>query len=284
MAPHSSTLAWKIPWTKEPGGLQSTGSLRVGHDWATSLSLSTFLHWRRKWQPTPVFLPGESQGPGSLVGCRLWGRTELNTTDVTWQQQQSKWMPILVWKWASTENTVIGTANKIALNFYKRIKCQVFIREMNVTVFHCSLQGVRIQGDRGWDGWMASPARCTWVWVSSGSWWRTGRPGVLQSTGLQKAGCDWAITTSEQVWGWMLHCAVGRKKAFLGSSHRQPEKIRQLTVAAEGMLTLPLALGEDKKEASEFVLNGASKAPPQTCWIKNSSQMVKTAIHFFLVS
>ena len=47
------------------------GSLRVGHDWATSLSLFTFLHWRRKWQPTPVFLPGESQGRGSLVGCRL---------------------------------------------------------------------------------------------------------------------------------------------------------------------------------------------------------------------
>ena len=53
MAPHSSTLAWKIPWTEEAGGLQSMGSLRVGHDWATSLSLFTFMHWRRKWQPTP---------------------------------------------------------------------------------------------------------------------------------------------------------------------------------------------------------------------------------------
>ena len=74
MAPHSSTLAWKIPWMEEPGGLQSMGSLRVGHDWAASLSLFTFMHWRRKWQPTPVFLPGESQGRGSLVGCRLWGR------------------------------------------------------------------------------------------------------------------------------------------------------------------------------------------------------------------
>ena len=58
-ATHSSTLAWKIPWTEEPGRLQSMGSLRVGHDWATSLSLSTFMHWRRKWQPTPVFLPGD---------------------------------------------------------------------------------------------------------------------------------------------------------------------------------------------------------------------------------
>ena len=72
MAPHSSTLAWKIPWTEEPGRLQSMGSLRVGHDWATSLSLFTFMHWRRKWQPTPVFLPGESQRQKSLVGCRLW--------------------------------------------------------------------------------------------------------------------------------------------------------------------------------------------------------------------
>ena len=83
MAPHSSTLAWKIPWTEEPGRLQSMGSLRVGHDLATSLSFFTFMHWRRKWQPTPVFLPEKSQGRGSLVGCRVWGRTELDTAEVT---------------------------------------------------------------------------------------------------------------------------------------------------------------------------------------------------------
>ena len=83
MASHSSTLSWKIPWTEEPGRLQSMGSGRVGHGWATSLLLFTFMHWRRKWQPTPVFLPGESQGQGSLVGCRLWGRTESNTTEAT---------------------------------------------------------------------------------------------------------------------------------------------------------------------------------------------------------
>ena len=65
MATHSSTLAWKILWTEEPGGLQSMESRRVGHDWATSLSRFTFMHWRRKWQPTPVFLPGESQGRGA---------------------------------------------------------------------------------------------------------------------------------------------------------------------------------------------------------------------------
>ena len=90
MAPDSSTLAWKIPWMEEPGRLQSMRSLRVGHSWATSLSLFTFMHWRRNWQPTPVFLPGESQGRGSLVGCRLWGRTESDTTEATQQQQQQR--------------------------------------------------------------------------------------------------------------------------------------------------------------------------------------------------
>ena len=136
MAMHSSVLAWKIPWTEEPGGLQSMGSLelhmterlhfhfslsctgegngnplqcsclenprdreawwaavygvaQIGHDRsdlaaaATSLSLLTFMHWRRKWQPTPAFLPEESQGQQSLVGCRLWGATESDTTEVT---------------------------------------------------------------------------------------------------------------------------------------------------------------------------------------------------------
>ena len=82
MAPHFSTLAWRIPWMEEPGRLQSMGSLRVRHDWATSLSLFTFTHWRRKWC-TPVFLPGESQGRGSLMDFRLWGRTESDRTEAT---------------------------------------------------------------------------------------------------------------------------------------------------------------------------------------------------------
>ena len=54
----------------------------------TSLSLFTFMHWRRKWQPTPVFLPRESQGRGSLMGCCLWGHTESGRTEVTQQQHQ----------------------------------------------------------------------------------------------------------------------------------------------------------------------------------------------------
>ena len=87
MAPHSSSLAWKIPWTEEPVRLQSMGSLRVGHDWATSLSLFTFLHWRRKWQPTPVFLPGESQGQGTW-----WADVYGVTQSRTWL----KWLSISI--------------------------------------------------------------------------------------------------------------------------------------------------------------------------------------------
>ena len=118
MATHSSTLAWTIPWTEEPGGLQSMRPQRAGHDWATSLSLHMNswasqvalvvknppfraggckrhgfdpwvkkIPWRRKWQPMPVFLPGESQGQRSLVGYSPWGCKELDTTEATWHTQ-----------------------------------------------------------------------------------------------------------------------------------------------------------------------------------------------------
>ena len=76
MAPHSSILAWQIPWTEEPRRLQSMGLLGVRHDWATSLSLFTFHFYalEKEMATHSSFLPGESQGRGSLVGCRLWGR------------------------------------------------------------------------------------------------------------------------------------------------------------------------------------------------------------------
>ena len=84
MAPHSSTLAWKIPWTEGPGRLQSVRG--VARSWTRLSDFTfnfTFMHWRRKWQPTPVFLPGESQGQQNLVGCRLWGHAESDTTEAT---------------------------------------------------------------------------------------------------------------------------------------------------------------------------------------------------------
>ena len=97
MATDSSILAWKIPWMEEPGGLQSMGLQRVGHDWVTELNwtecrrckrrqfypLVGKIPWRRKWQPTPVFMPGKSHVQGSLTGYSPWGRKESDTTEVS---------------------------------------------------------------------------------------------------------------------------------------------------------------------------------------------------------
>ena len=99
---------------EEPGRLQSMWSQRVGHDCATSLSFFTFMLWRRKWQPTPVFLPGESQGRGSLVGYRLWGLTELDTmSDFTFifhfhalEKEMATHSSILAWRIPGTEEPV----------------------------------------------------------------------------------------------------------------------------------------------------------------------------------
>ena len=72
--------AW---WAAVHGVAQSRTRLK-------HLSMHACIHWRRKWPPTPVFLPGESQGWWSLVGCHIWGRTESDTTEVTQQQQQQQ--------------------------------------------------------------------------------------------------------------------------------------------------------------------------------------------------
>ena len=135
--------------------------------------------WRRKWQPIPVFLPGESQGRGSLVGCCLWDHAEPDITEVTQQQRRSvlgvHWKD---WCWSWNSNTLATSCEK--LTHWKIPWC---------------LEGLGAGGegeDRGWDGWMASPTRWTWVWGDSRSWWWTGRPGVLRFMGSQKVRHDWA--------------------------------------------------------------------------------------------
>ena len=120
---------------EEPGGLQSMGSMGVGHDWATSLSLFTFMHWRRKWQPTPVFLPGESQGWGSLVAA-IYGVTQ-SRTRLEWLSSSSSHSSIslcltstclytLIWAWKLPQNNrtrnehLGGEVAKSSILFYRR--------------------------------------------------------------------------------------------------------------------------------------------------------------------
>ena len=102
MAPHSSILAWKIPWMEESGGLQSIGLLKVRHDWATSLSLSTFMCWRRKWQPTPVFLPGESQGRGAWWAA-VYGVTQSQTRLKQLSSSSNRVFSISIGSWEETK-------------------------------------------------------------------------------------------------------------------------------------------------------------------------------------
>ena len=80
MAPHSSTLAWKIPWTEEPGGLQSMGSLRVRHDFTFTFHFHAL---EEEMATHSSVLAWRIQGQGSLVGCHLWGGTESDTTEAT---------------------------------------------------------------------------------------------------------------------------------------------------------------------------------------------------------
>ena len=84
---NGNTLQYSCLENPKDGGAQQAAVYGVAKSQA-QLSDFTFMHWRRKWQPTPVFLPGESQAWGSLVGCRLWDRAESDMTEETQQQQQ----------------------------------------------------------------------------------------------------------------------------------------------------------------------------------------------------
>ena len=188
MAPHSSALAWKIPWVEEPDRLRSMGSLGVRHDWATSLSLFTFMHWRRKWHPTPVLLPGKFHGRRSLVGCRLWGHTELDTTE--------------------------------RLHFHFSLSC---IGEGNGNPLQCSW----LENPRDGGAWWAAVYGVTQSWTrlsdftftfhfpalekemaphSSVLAWRipgTGEPGGLPSMGSHRVRHDWSdLAAAAEVMKW----------------------------------------------------------------------------------
>ena len=81
---HSSTLAWRIPWTEEPGGLHAVHGVAKSRTRLSDFTFTFHFHTLEKeMATTPVFLPGESQGWGSLVVCCLWGHTESDTTEAT---------------------------------------------------------------------------------------------------------------------------------------------------------------------------------------------------------
>ena len=146
MALHSSTLAWKIPWTEEPGRLLSMGS-RSGHDWATSLWLFTFMHWRRKWQPTPVFLPRESQEwgkPGGLpsMGSHRAGHdwSDIATANMILEEKLYNCFNVLLRKFSHRGKTFsLGEVNQISsVSKIRYDPCQHISYPKHRIFFQCS--------------------------------------------------------------------------------------------------------------------------------------------------
>ena len=169
MAPHCSTLAWKIPWTEEPGGLPSMGSLR---------ETTERLHFHFSLSCT-----GEGNGNPLQCSClenpRDRGAWWAAICGVAQSWTQLKRLSSSSSSLMPSCNSTLATSCK-ELTHWKRLWCWEGL-------------GARGEGDdRGWDGWIASPTRWTWVCVNSGRWWWTGRPGVLRFMGLQRVGHNWA--------------------------------------------------------------------------------------------
>ena len=104
------------------------------------------------------------------------------------------------------------------------------------------------EGDnRGWDGWIASLIQWTWVWANSGRWWRTGKPGVLQSTGLQIVRHDWVTEQQQQFYSWLRsYClqphftAVQSCEGPLACDHSTREVLYYYDHGPRFLLSLPL--------------------------------------------
>ena len=147
VAPHSSTVAWKIPRTEEPGGLQSMGSLRVGHDWATSLSLFTFMHWRRKWQPAPVFLSGDPRDGGTWWAA-VYGVAQSRT--------RLKWL---------SSSCSSRTRDKI---FPLHIPNIQWWDRHKITVINTAIQKVGQKKKKAhWNHWSITILKSSWIYVAT---------------------------------------------------------------------------------------------------------------------
>ena len=207
METHSSTTAWKIPWTEEPDRLQSMGSQRVGHDWAASLSLCPknrgvfyfkafklgnicqvlILKSRDIIFPTKVHIVKAMVFLVVEYGRESWTikKAEHQRIDaiellcwrrflrVPWSVRKSN-QSIL--KEINTEYSLEALMLRLKLQYLGHLMWRADWLEKTLM-----LGKIEDKRKRGWDGWMASPTWWTWVWATSRSWWRTRKPGELQS-------------------------------------------------------------------------------------------------------
>ena len=168
--------------------------------------------------PTKVHLVKAMVFPGVMYGCESWTvkKAECWRMDafglwcwrrllrVPWTPRRSN-QSIL--KEISPGCSLEGLMLKLKLQYFGHLMQRVDSLEKTLM-----LGGIRVRrrrDDRGWDCWMASPTRWTWVWVNSGSWWWTGRPGVLRLMGSQRIGHDWVTELN-----WTEPCTWKRKKIW----------------------------------------------------------------------
>ena len=138
--------------------------------------------------------------------------------------------------------SVEGLMLKLKLQYFGRLMRRT--DSLEKTLMLGKIKGGRKGDDRGWDGWMASPIRWTWVWVSSSSWWWTEKPGVLQSIGSQSVRHDWATELN-----WMLmNYVFALYSAFLQiDSTQDSEQIRaQQTCMFYSYIVLLIYVNETK--------------------------------------
>ena len=139
--------------------------------------------------------------------------------------------------------------------------------------------------DRGWDGWMASPIRWTWVWVNSGSWWWTGRPGVLRFMGLQRVGHDWVTELNTISWLGEVRVPLTKGPCPSNLIPLNPPFVKVLVLKTWGFLkygykwplghnfrTSPWSFLQDRQScfsASGLCGCGRKKMAPQRCFPSN---------------
>ena len=164
-------------------------------------NLDSLLKSRGITLPTKVHLAKTMVFPVVMYGCESWTIKKAEH----WRIDAFElwcWRRLLRVRWTARRSnqsilkeispgcSLEGLMLKLRLQYFGRLMSRADSFEK--TLMWERLKAGGEGDDRGWDGWMSSPTQWTWVWVNSGSWWWTGRPGVLQSMGLQRVRHDWA--------------------------------------------------------------------------------------------
>ena len=156
--------------------------------------------WGNRGNSDRLYFQGAPRVSPVMYGCESWTikkaeRRRINAVElwcwrrllrVPWTTRRSNQS---VLKEISPEYSMEGLKLKLKLQYYGHLMQRTDSLEKIWCWERLNTGGEG--NDRGWDGWMASLTRRTWVWASSGRWWWTGKPGLLQSMGSQRVGHDW---------------------------------------------------------------------------------------------